>query len=43
MTLKAGHGFGELALMHRNKNFKRAASVLSKGVTHVAILKKEDF
>jgi|LauGreDrversion4_2_1035121.scaffolds.fasta_scaffold544993_2 hypothetical protein len=27
--LTPGYGFGELALMHRNKSFKRAATVLA--------------
>lgn len=43
MTLGSGHGFGELALMHRGKNFKRAATVTSNSTTHVAILNKIDF
>jgi len=43
-VLKQGYGFGELALMHRsNKSFKRAATAISKGETHTAILSKEDF
>lgn len=43
MRLGAGHSFGELALMHRTKSFKRAASVISREQTHVAVLSKEDF
>ena len=44
MRLGAGHSFGELALMHRTKSFKRAASVISRSdQTHVAVLSKEDF
>ena len=42
-TLNSGQSFGELALMHRNKKYKRAATVLSKGVTHIAVLSKADF
>jgi hypothetical protein len=41
--LGPGFGFGELALMHKNKSFKRAATVLAQGTTHLAILSKEDF
>ena len=41
--LGPGFGFGELALMHRNKSFKRAATVVSQGTTHIATLSKEDF
>ena len=29
--------------MNKKKDIKRAATVLSKGVTHMAILGKEDF
>lgn len=43
MTLGSGHGFGELALIARNKDTKRAATVTSNSTTHVAILKKKDF
>jgi CRP-like cAMP-binding protein len=39
----SGHGFGELALMHRTKKYKRAATITCKTLTHVAVLSKEDF
>jgi hypothetical protein len=45
LTLRSGLGFGELALMATpgRKPEKRSATVKSKGITHLAILEKEDF
>lgn len=44
-TLGNGLGFGELALMGsaNKKPERRAATVISKGECHLAILEKDDF
>ncbi|TNV85947.1 hypothetical protein FGO68_gene16394 [Halteria grandinella] len=43
MRITSGHAFGELALMHRGKAIKRAATAVSVGQTHIAILGRNDF